>query len=114
MSFCLFYDLEENIKGYAPIYDCEDNLYLGRKEGKEIFIMDTLKRNFTKGTSSMTIPEKIDKSLKQHENHKYCERSLDSIADYIDWAWKWKKISYEEMQSFVDRIVTLFEEERMV
>lgn len=61
----------------------------------------------------MTISEKIDRSLKQHENHKYYERSLDSIAGYIDWAWKWKKISYEEMQSFVDRIVTLFEEEKL-
>lgn len=40
----------------------------------------------------MTVYEKIDHVLKQHENHKYCERSLDSIADYINWAWKWKRL----------------------
>ena len=34
----------------------------------------------------MTVYEKIDHVLKQHENHKYSERSLDSIADYINWA----------------------------
>ena len=41
----------------------------------------------------MTVYQKIDKALKQHENYKYYERSLESIADYIDWAWKWRKIT---------------------
>ena len=59
----------------------------------------------------MTVYEKIDKCLRQHENHKYAERSLDSIADYIDWAWKWKKISREEMENAADRVCTLYNEE---
>ena len=59
----------------------------------------------------MTIPEKIDRSLKQHENHKYCERSLDSIADYINWAWKWKKITREQMESAADRVCALYDRE---
>ena len=57
----------------------------------------------------MTVYEKIDRVLKQHENHKYCERSLDSIADYIDWAWKWKKISRAEMENAADRVCALYD-----
>lgn len=51
----------------------------------------------------MTVYEKIDRVLKQHEKHKYCERSLESIADYLDWAWKWRKISEKEKNELVDR-----------
>ena len=58
----------------------------------------------------MTVYEKIDKALKQHEKHGYYERSLDSIADYIAWAWKWHKITPEEKNEVVDRICILFEE----
>jgi hypothetical protein len=46
----------------------------------------------------MTVYEKIDRVIKQHEQDKYCERSLDSIADYINWAWGWRKITREEMK----------------
>lgn len=57
----------------------------------------------------MTAYEKINRWLKQHESYKYTERSLDSIADYIDWAWKWRKISREQMEETTDRICNLFE-----
>ena len=57
----------------------------------------------------MTAYEKINRWLKQHEGYKYTERSLDSIADYIDWAWKWRKISREQMEETTDRICNLFE-----
>ena len=57
----------------------------------------------------MTVYEKIDRWISQHENHKYSDRSLDSIADYIGWAWKWKKISKEEMESAADRVCKLFD-----
>ncbi len=59
----------------------------------------------------MTVYEKIDRALTQHEKHRYYERSLESIANYIDWAWKFRKISRSEMESAVDRICKLFEEE---
>ena len=52
----------------------------------------------------MTVYQKIDKALRQHERYRYYERSLDSIADYIDWAWKWRKISESEKNNVVDRI----------
>ena len=59
----------------------------------------------------MTVYEKIDRALTQHEKHKYCERSLESIADYINWAWKWKKISRAEMESAADRVCALYDAE---
>ena len=51
----------------------------------------------------MTVYEKIDRALKQHENHKYAERSLESIASYLDWAWKWRKITEEQKDELVNR-----------
>ena len=57
----------------------------------------------------MTVYQKIDKALRQHERGGYYERSLDSIADYIDWAWKWRKITAEQKDEVVDRICELFE-----
>ena len=59
----------------------------------------------------MTPYEKIDKALKSHEQKGYYERSLDSIANYIDWAWKWKKITKEEMENAADRICALYDKE---
>lgn len=60
----------------------------------------------------MTVYQKIDKVLKQHERYGYAERSLSSLADYIDWAWKWRKISEKEKDEVCDRIIALFEKER--
>ena len=51
----------------------------------------------------MTVYEKIDYALRQHENHKYAERSLESIASYLDWAWRWRKITEEQKNELVDR-----------
>ena len=55
------------------------------------------------------IYQKIDRFLKQHENHKYHEKSLDDIADYINWAWKWRKITREEMENAADRVCALYD-----
>lgn len=60
----------------------------------------------------MTVYQKIDRALKQHENYKYYERSLESIADYIDWAWKWRKITETEKDEVCDRICVLLERDR--
>lgn len=59
----------------------------------------------------MTVYEKIDKALKQHEKHGYYERSLHSIADYIDWAWKWRKITEAQKDEVCVRICALFDKE---
>lgn len=60
----------------------------------------------------MTTYEKIDKWLKEHETKPYQAKSLDSIADYIEWAWKFRKITEEEKNEVVDRIIVLFERGR--
>jgi len=57
----------------------------------------------------MTVYEKIDRVLRQHEKHGYAERSLDSLADYINWAWKWRKITREEMECAADRVCALYD-----
>ena len=59
----------------------------------------------------MTVYEKINHVLRQHEKHGYAERSLDSLADYINWAWKWRKITREEMESAADRVCALYDVE---
>ena len=61
----------------------------------------------------MTTYEKIDRWITQHENFKYTERTIDQIADYIDWAWKWRKISKEQMEETADRVCNLLEDERL-
>ena len=61
----------------------------------------------------MSTYEKIDRWLKQHENFKYTERTIDQIADYIDWAWKWRKINKEQMEETADRVCNLLEDERL-
>ena len=61
----------------------------------------------------MTTYEKIDCWITQHENFKYTERTIDQIADYIDWAWKWRKISKEQMEETADRVCNLLEDERL-
>lgn len=60
----------------------------------------------------MSVYEKIDKALKQHEKHGYYERSLESVAGYIDWAWKWRKITEAEKDEVCDRICALLEKDR--
>ena len=57
----------------------------------------------------MTVYEKIDKVLKQHENYKYAERSIDSLCDYIDWAWRWKKITEAQKDEVCDRACAILE-----
>ena len=59
----------------------------------------------------MTTYEKIDRWITQHERHKYCERPLDSVADYVAWAWKWKKITREQMENAADRVCMLYDAE---
>ena len=57
----------------------------------------------------MTVYEKIDRALSQHERHGYYERSIDSICNYIDWAWKWRKITKEQMEECADRACAILE-----
>jgi hypothetical protein len=62
----------------------------------------------------MTVYEKIDKCLRQHEDGKYTERSIDSLCDYIAWAVKWKKITTTEADEVCDRVCAILERDLTV
>ena len=56
--------------------------------------------------------EEINRALKEHEEYKpYHTKSLDWIADRIDWCWKWRKISDEQLNNLTNRIIKIFKEE---
>lgn len=47
----------------------------------------------------------IIQALQPYEEFKpYHTHSIDWICNRIDWCWKWKKITREEMEELVDRI----------
>lgn len=53
---------------------------------------------------------KIDTWIKEHEDYKPVkQQTLSNIADYIDWAYRWKKITEKEKDIACDRMVALFE-----
>ena len=54
----------------------------------------------------------IDKALKEHEEFRYAQHSLSWIANRIDWAYKWRHISYEEMTELAQRIIYLLDRDR--
>ena len=48
--------------------------------------------------------QQINKALLSYENHKpYHDKTMDWICDRIDWAWKWRKISENEMIELASR-----------
>lgn len=48
--------------------------------------------------------QQIDKALLSYENHKpYHDKTMDWICDRIDWVWKWRKISENEMIELASR-----------
>jgi len=52
----------------------------------------------------------IDKVVTEYENHKlYHIKNIYWAADRVDWAWKWRKITEEEMEELSDRITKIFE-----
>ena len=49
--------------------------------------------------------KEIDKALKPYENNKpYPDKTITWICDRIDWAWKWRKITKEEMEELTNRV----------
>lgn len=54
----------------------------------------------------------IDKELKSYENHNsYHTKTIDWICNRIDWAWKWRKITEEEMEELTDRVIIVLGKE---
>ena len=58
--------------------------------------------------------KEIDKVLKTYEEYKpYHDRDIDWAANRIDWAWKWRKITKEQMEELADRATKIYESEVM-
>lgn len=53
----------------------------------------------------------IDKALTRLEQGKYAIHSIDWCISRIDWAWKWRKITKEQMEELSDRCCTLLDTE---
>lgn len=48
-------------------------------------------------------------TIERYENFQYVDRALSIgwCCDSIDWLWKWRKITKEEMESLCDRMITI-------
>lgn len=55
--------------------------------------------------------EEINRSLVSIEKGHYSQRSLDWCADRVDWCWKWRKITYEQMIELANRVSSCYENE---
>ncbi len=52
----------------------------------------------------------IDKVIKEYENYKpYHIKTMEWAADRIDWCWKWRKITKEQMEELAERIILYYE-----
>lgn len=50
----------------------------------------------------------IDEALQSYEDFKpYHTKSIDWICDRIDWCWKFRYITREQMESLADRATNI-------
>lgn len=51
----------------------------------------------------------INTVLTEYENYKiWHTKSIEWAANRIDWCWKWKKITKEQMEELADRATAIF------
>ena len=56
--------------------------------------------------------KELDEALKSYEEYKrWHEKSFDWICDRIDWCWKWRKITEEQMEELTGRVVKYLKKE---
>lgn len=52
----------------------------------------------------------INEALISYEEYKpHHIKDIDWICNRIDWCWKWKKISHDQMEELTDRICKVME-----
>jgi hypothetical protein len=52
----------------------------------------------------------INEALLSYENFKpYHDKTIDWICDRIDWTWKWKKNTQEQMEELANRVTSILE-----
>ena len=59
--------------------------------------------------------KEIDDVLIEYENYKpWHTRNIDWACDRIEWCWKWKKITREQMKELTDRAIAIYSENLFV
>lgn len=59
--------------------------------------------------------KEIDDVLTEYENYKpWHTRNIDWACDRIEWCWKWKKITREQMEELTDRAIAIYGENLFV
>lgn len=57
----------------------------------------------------------INDVVTRYEEHRpYFVKNIDWAANRVDWAWKWRKITREQMEELADRITKIFDENLFV
>ena len=61
------------------------------------------------GIDFMKYYNEINTALKSYEEYKSChDKTMEWIANRIEWCWKWKKITKEQMEELADRATAIF------
>lgn len=56
----------------------------------------------------MKFYNQIDTALKSYEDFKpYHQKSVEWITNRIDWCWKFRKITHDQMVELVDRVIAV-------
>ena len=55
--------------------------------------------------------DRIDKALTRLERGGYAPLNIDWCINRIDWAWKWHKITQEQMETLAERCCALLDKE---
>ena len=59
--------------------------------------------------------KEINDVLVEYENYKpWHTRNIDWACDRIEWCWKWKKITREQMEELTDRAIAIYGENLFV
>lgn len=57
--------------------------------------------------------KEIDEVLKRYEEYKpYYDKNIDWAVNKIDWCWKWRKITEDQMEELTDRVIKIFNQGR--
>lgn len=57
--------------------------------------------------------KELDAALKSYEENKpYHTKDIDWICNKIDWCWKWKNITEEQMKELAERATKVLKENK--
>lgn len=70
-----------------------------------------VEKRFILGENMKDYYKEIDEVLKSYEDYKpYHTKDIHWACDRVDWAWKWRKITKEQMEELADRVCNILAE----